>query len=439
APGAWESAPVGMPDGDQRMSRTELLGPPGEVGDRDDAGVDPDGGGTRAGGADGDRAGQDGGDATMLLPSAATEVMGGVAGRGVPGGASGEEGAEGGSVTATTQMPNSPAGSGSSWGTDEGDAATMSVPRTVVDSGHLSGGTAPTAQMPVQQRGDEGDPPSSVWSGPAATEELPHVRPSTEWGGQPGPGIPAQGVAGIPGPVAQQSPAGWAPGVQGAPPGWDPETGGPSPYWYPVDPYVWRHPLPVPVLGPVLLLGLAALPVVLGSTGSVAVGVVLLLLATIGHTHARRELRRVRHQGVRSSDTAVALAGLPLHLLRSLLAVAGGLFAGGLVAGGTWAMTRGSLGGEPADLAWPLRVLSAPGVNNWQSDGSPSALLLPVWGLVVLALLVAWALPTSRRLREGTALVLRTVLPPRWSRAALGALVVVVLTATWYILTGGAI
>lgn len=84
-------------------------------------------------------------------------------------------------------------------------------------------------------------------------------------------------------------------------------------------------------------------------------------------------------------------------------------------------------------------MLAAPGINNWQSEGSPSALLLPLWGMVVLVLLVLWVLPTSRRLREGTALVVCTLLPPRWSRAVLGALVVVVLAATWYILTGGVI
>lgn len=384
AAGTGAAAAADGSGGGARAPRTELLGPPGGV--------------------------VEGGDgATTLLPTDSTEVLGG----------------------------------------DEGENPTISLPRSEDDSGHSSERVAPTARMPLQQWTETTVPPSSTRAEDSGTEVIPTLRPDTEWGVRPGPGVPVSGDVPQPGPHAGGPPAGWVPGAQGPgagwapgaqpPPGWDADAQGPSPYWYPVAPYLWRHPVPVHVVGPLLLLGLAALPVVLGAAGSVALGVVLLLLTTVGVTHAQRELRRVRHQGVRSSDTAVVLAALPLHLLRALLAVAGGLVAGGLVAGGAWAVFRGGPGGDVADLAWPLRVLSAPGVDNWQGEGSPTSLLVPLWGLVVLVLLVLWVLPTSRRLREGTALVVRTLLPPGWSRAVLGALVVVVLTATWYILTGGVI
>ncbi|WP_043535836.1 hypothetical protein [Actinomyces polynesiensis] len=218
--------------------------------------------------------------------------------------------------------------------------------------------------------------------------------------------------------------------------GWVPEGSGGVPEWYPVAPYVASRPRPVPLTGCLLMLGLAVLPVVLGSAGSAVVGVVLVLLATVGATRAGRETRRVRHQEVRPSDTAVALAGLPLHILRSAVALIGGLIAGVLVSGGAWVLLRGALFAAPPSLGWPLEVILSDAHRQW-GEGAGPVLLQVVWGLTAVVLLVMWVLPTSRRLREGTAVVARTLLRPRWSRVVLDLLLVCVLAATWYILTGG--
>lgn len=455
--------------GEAHVSRTELLGPLGAAGVGAGPGV---AGSLGTGGVAGAAVTPDGGLRGTGRDTAGPDAPGPDApGRGEDAGGShrgsdhdldrrrpGGDAGGGGDDGATAQLPSAAT---EVLGGDEGGAPTTSLSQSPHASGHSSEWVAPTAQMPLDQGTGATAPPSSTWNGTGGTQVLPAAQPGADRGVEPRRSAPLSGSVPPPGGWPRTSPAGWVPGTPVEPSGWTPgaqeppATGGPgaewpapgrdpggqdpSPYWYPVAPYVRRQPLPVHVVGPLLMSGLAALPVVLGAPGSVVVAVVLLLLTTVGVTHAQRELRRVRHQGVRSSDTALALAGLPLHLVRSLLALVAGLLAGGLVAGGAWVGLRGGLGGDPPDLAWPLRVLAAPGINNWQSEGSPSALLLPLWGMVVLVLLVLWVLPTSRRLREGTALVVRTLLPPRWSRAVLGALVVVVLTATWYILTGGVI
>lgn len=281
---------------------------------------------------------------------------------------------------------------------------------------------------------DPGVDPTRVWP----TEAADHWSPSTDELGEewtpPAPTVP--GLP-LPGPAASVPPTmgPWTGSGAGPAPEACPGAPGSLPPWSPLVPYTWQHPRPVPLTGPVLMLGLAVLPVVLGAVGALGVLVVVLALTLVGVTQAQRELRRVRHGGVRGSDSAVALAGLPLHLVRSAFIVGGGLVVGVVAAAILWLLARATVLVAPPGVLWPLDVLLGPSTPGWQGRGAE--LFVVVWVLAAGVLVVMWSLPTSRRLREGTALVIRVLLPPRWSRAVLGVLVAVVLVATWWILTGG--
>lgn len=360
---------------------------------------------------------------------------------------------EGGSGERTTVLRGADGWDGAGAGTSDAQAATREGGTTGLlpaawDGTPATQPMAPPAGIPaVLPTASPGGRPEALTGGPTdaapdATADLPPVDPTQLSGAttvlpsSPGWGSPVwvpppQGD--LP-PGRTGAPEGWGRMPEGQ--GWVPEGSGGVPQWYPVAPYVASRPRPVPLTGCLLMLGLAVLPVVLGSAGSAVVGVVLVLLATVGATRAGRETRRVRHQEVRPSDTAVALAGLPLHILRSAVALIGGLIAGVLVSGGAWVLLRGALFAAPPSLGWPLEVILSDAHRQW-GEGAGPVLLQVVWGLTAVVLLVMWVLPTSRRLREGTAVVARTLLRPRWSRVVLDLLLVCVLAATWYILTGG--
>lgn len=201
--------------------------------------------------------------------------------------------------------------------------------------------------------------------------------------------------------------------------------------------YRATRPRGVPVVGVFVMAALAALPVVLGSTGLVAVVVVLVLLSCLGYGRSWRERRRVRHAGARSSDTPLAIAALPLHLVTSVLALAVGALIGTAVSVGAWSAVWGLYPDSPG-FTWPLEVLGEPRADlttgTWITDPWWQAVL---WAVVWVGLLLMWALPTSSGARDGLAIVVRSTLAPTWSRILACVIIGLVVGATWVITTGG--
>jgi hypothetical protein len=250
--------------------------------------------------------------------------------------------------------------------------------------------TSPTRTMPLQQ--------APAWQ-------------ERQWPPSPMPGT---------GPAAA-FPSSWAP----------PEAG-----VLPV-PYLRRRPRRVPVVGLVLLAALAAPPVLAASRGTAATLLALGVLAALGEGFSWRERRRERAGGPRRSDTAMALAAAPLHVLRALAQLVLGLAVGSGAAAAVWLGARPSLA-NPPPLAWPLEALFRASANYDPGARILDPVLQPLaWGLVLLVLAVAWAMPTSTGLRDGAGLVVGTLLGPLWARIAFCAIIVAVLAGTWLITTGG--
>lgn len=132
----------------------------------------------------------------------------------------------------------------------------------------------------------------------------------------------------------------------------------------------------------------------------------------------------------------MAAAATPLHVVRSAAEVALGTSIGLVLAAAAWLAVR-VLADPGPEVGWPLEVLTGPGLAGADAQALDPVLQPLLWGLVVLALVVGWSMPTSADLRDGTALVVRIALGPRWSRLVFCVIVAVVLVATWLITTGG--
>ena len=190
------------------------------------------------------------------------------------------------------------------------------------------------------------------------------------------------------------------------------------------------------VSGGVLLLTLAALPLIFGLSGTLIVGVALTACGLVGAMDRWLERRREQY-GPRASDDAAAIAMAPILLARSLGTTVLALAVGSVLPYLVWIVLSfahdGSVQwGWPTEVATSLRLSRR---NFWLSD--PAGVII-VWALGASMLVTAWLVPFADDLRVGLAKTVRSSIRPIWGRALLSIGCVGFLLISWLIGTGGA-
>ena len=190
------------------------------------------------------------------------------------------------------------------------------------------------------------------------------------------------------------------------------------------------------VSGGVLLLMLAALPLIFGLSGTLIVGVALTACGLVGAMDRWLERRREQY-GPRASDDAAAIAMAPILLARSLGTTLLALAVGAVLPYLVWIVLSfahdGSVQwGWPTEVATSLRLSRS---NFWLSD--PAGVII-VWALGASMLVTAWLVPFAADLRVGLAKTVRSSIRPIWGRALLSIGCVGFLLISWLIGTGGA-
>ena len=190
------------------------------------------------------------------------------------------------------------------------------------------------------------------------------------------------------------------------------------------------------VSGGVLLLTLAALPLIFGLSGTLIVGVALTACGLVGAMDRWLERRREQY-GPRASDDAAAIAMAPILLARSLGTTVLALAVGSILPYLVWIVLSfahdGSVQwGWPTEVATSLRLSRR---NFWLSD--PAGVII-VWALGASMLVTAWLVPFAADLRVGVAKTVRSSIRPIWGRALLSIGCVGFLLISWLIGTGGA-
>ena len=190
------------------------------------------------------------------------------------------------------------------------------------------------------------------------------------------------------------------------------------------------------VSGGVLLLTLAALPLIFGLSGTLIVGVALTACGLVGAMDRWLERRREQY-GPRASDDAAAIAMAPILLARSLGTTVLALAVGSVLPYLVWIVLSfahdGSVQwGWPTEVATSLRLSRR---NFWLSD--PAGVII-VWALGASMLVTAWLVPFAADLRVGLAKTVRSSIRPIWGRALLSIGCVGFLLISWIIGTGGA-
>ena len=190
------------------------------------------------------------------------------------------------------------------------------------------------------------------------------------------------------------------------------------------------------VSGGVLLLTLAALPLIFGLSGTLIVGVALTACGLVGAMDRWLERRREQY-GPRASDDAAAIAMAPILLARSLGTTVLALAVGSVLPYLVWIVLSfahdGSVQwGWPTEVATSLRLSRR---NFWLSD--PAGVII-VWALGASMLVTAWLVPFAADLRVGLAKTVRSSIRPIWGRALLSIGCVGFLLISWLIGTGGA-
>ena len=190
------------------------------------------------------------------------------------------------------------------------------------------------------------------------------------------------------------------------------------------------------VSGGVLLLTLAALPLIFGLSGTLIVGVALTASGLVGAMDWWLERRREQY-GPRASDDAAAIAMAPILLARSLGTTLLALAVGAVLPYLVWIVLSfahdGSVQwGWPTEVATSLRLSRR---NFWLSD--PAGVII-VWALGASMLVTAWLVPFAADLRVGLAKTVRSSIRPIWGRALLSIGCVGFLLISWLIGTGGA-
>ena len=190
------------------------------------------------------------------------------------------------------------------------------------------------------------------------------------------------------------------------------------------------------VSGGVLLLTLAALPLIFGLSGTLIVGVALTACGLVGAMDRWLERRREQY-GPRASDDAAAIAMAPILLARSLGTTVLALAVGSVLPYLVWIVLSfahdGSVQwGWPTEVATSLRLSRR---NFWLSD--PAGVII-VWALGASMLVTAWLVPFAADLRVGLAKTVRSSIRPIWGRALLSIGCGGFLLISWLIGTGGA-
>lgn len=190
------------------------------------------------------------------------------------------------------------------------------------------------------------------------------------------------------------------------------------------------------VSGGVLLLTLAALPLIFGLSGTLIVGVALTACGLVGAMDRWLERRREQY-GPRASDDAAAIAMAPILLARSLGTTVLALAVGSILPYLVWIVLSfahdGSVQwGWPTEVATSLRLSRR---NFWLSD--PAGVII-VWALGASMLVTAWLVPFAADLRVGLAKTVRSSIRPIWGRALLSIGCVGFLLISWLIGKGGA-
>ena len=184
-----------------------------------------------------------------------------------------------------------------------------------------------------------------------------------------------------------------------------------------------------------LLALLAALPFLLGMSGTLIVGIALTAFGLVGAMGRWLERRRIL-RGPKASDGAAVIAMSPILLVRSVLTTALGLVVGGLVPYAIWAFV--SYAREERVLwSWPVDIATATSLDRddyWLGD--PRGTII-VWALASVTLLAAWLMPFAADLRVGMATSLRVIVRPTWGRALLAVGCGGFLAGAWLIITGG--
>lgn len=186
----------------------------------------------------------------------------------------------------------------------------------------------------------------------------------------------------------------------------------------------------------VLLLTLAALPLIFGLSGTLIVGVALTACGLVGAMDRWLERRREQY-GPRASDDAAAIAMAPILLARSLGTTVLALAVGSVLPYLVWIVLSfahdGSVQwGWPTEVATSLRLSRR---NFWLSD--PAGVII-VWALGASMLVTAWLVPFAADLRVGLAKTVHSSIRPIWGRALLSIGCVGFLLISWLIGTGGA-
>ena len=184
-----------------------------------------------------------------------------------------------------------------------------------------------------------------------------------------------------------------------------------------------------------LLALLAALPFLLGMSGTLIVGIALTAFGLVGAMNRWLERRRIL-RGPKASDGAAVIAMSPILLVRSVLTTALGLVVGGLVPYAIWAFVSYSREGRIL-WSWPADIATAASLDRddyWLGD--PRGTII-VWALASVTLLAAWLMPFVADLRVGMATSLRAIVRPAWGRALLAVGCGGFLAGAWLIVTGG--
>lgn len=212
----------------------------------------------------------------------------------------------------------------------------------------------------------------------------------------------------------------------------------PESVWAPIGQpaYPPRLPATAWLVGLFFMMPLAMLPLTMGMAGSVLVLAILLLISIVGGCLRYREMRRLRAQGQRTSDTAWMIALSPLFAIRSAAALVWGIAIGAIIPYAAWIIyTFNTTGWADWKRIWSILTSSTVtiGVDPLITDRIGSVAL---WLVVWTTLALNWLMPTSADLRDGLSRGAAVALGPRWIRVLACVFAVGVVGATWFILTG---
>lgn len=190
------------------------------------------------------------------------------------------------------------------------------------------------------------------------------------------------------------------------------------------------------VSGGVLLLTLAALPLIFGLSGTLIVGVALTACGLVGAMDRWLERRREQY-GPRASDDAAAIAMAPILLARSLGTTVLALAVGSILPYLVWIVLSFAHDGS-VQWGWPTEVATSLRLSRRNFWLSYPAGVIIVWALGASMLVTAWLVPFAADLRVGLAKTVRSSIRPIWGRALLSIGCVGFLLISWLIGTGGA-